>query len=89
MRPVLMVTSPVLSRILLDSVKLGSLASLLVLSCSVFAKAPEFPPPPDSAVEWVAQDIEMNGNRTAIRAYDLTMDLILRKTAWLRKICLC
>tara|TARA_R110002072_G_scaffold32211_5_gene98612 strand:+ start:5282 stop:6019 length:738 start_codon:yes stop_codon:yes gene_type:complete len=64
-----MVTSPVLSRILLDSVKLGSLASLLVLSCSVFAKAPEFPPPPDSAVEWVAQDIEMNGNRTAIRAF--------------------
>ena len=48
-----MVTSPVLSRILLDSVKLGSLASLLVLSCSV----------------WVAQDIEMNGNRTAIRAF--------------------
>lgn len=49
--------------------KLVNLAVFLALSHPALAKAPEFPPPPDSAVEWVAQNIEMNGNKTAIRAF--------------------
>jgi len=58
-----------LSTCILNIFKLGSLTAFLVLSHPALAKAPEFPAPPDSAVEWVAQDIEMNGNKTAIRAF--------------------
>lgn len=60
---------PNLSSCIVNLFKLGSITALLLLPLPALAKAPEFPPPPDSAVEWVAQDIEMNGNRTAIRAF--------------------
>lgn len=36
------------------------------LSC---AGAPDFPAPPKASVEWVGKDIEMNGIRSAIRAF--------------------
>ena len=58
-----------LSSCVLNISKLGCLTAFLLLSLSSIAKTPEFPPPPDSAVEWVAQNIEMNGNKTAIRAF--------------------
>ncbi len=60
---------PNLSSCIVNLFKLGSITAFLLLPLPTLAKAPEFPPPPDSAVEWVAQDIEMNGNRTAIRAF--------------------
>ncbi len=73
------------SRGILKIVKFASLAVLLILSQPALAKkAPEFPPPPDAAVEWVAQDIEMNGNKTAIRAFH-TKDSIEKVVQFYRK----
>ena len=73
------------SRGICNIIKLGSLAALLVLSQPALAKkAPEFPPPPDAAVEWVAQDIEMNGNKTAIRAFH-SQDSIEKVVEFYRK----
>lgn len=54
------------------SFKILLLASLLffVLSSQLaFARTPDFPPPPDAAVEWVGQDIEVNGIKSSIRAF--------------------
>lgn len=41
----------------------------LSLSQTTLAKPPDFPPPPDAAVEWVGQNIEMNGIKSSIRAF--------------------
>lgn len=49
--------------------KYSHLVLFLLFSSVATARAPEFPSPPDSKVEWVGQDIEMNGIRTAIRAF--------------------
>ncbi len=54
---------------ILKMLKMSCLVGTLLLSFSALAKVPEFPPPPDSSVEWVAQDIEMNGIRSSIRAF--------------------
>lgn len=73
------------SSYMLNTIKLGSFATLLALSQLVSAKkAPDFPPPPDSAVEWVAKDIEMNGNKTAIRAFH-SQDSIEKVVKFYRK----
>lgn len=44
---------------------------LLCFSSSqlLFAGAPDFPPPPGAAVEWVGQNVEVNGIKSAIRAF--------------------
>ena len=46
-------------------------ALLLYLLCSgiVFAGPPKFPPPPESSVEWVGQNINVNGINSSIRAF--------------------
>ena len=47
-------------------------ASLLLcfsISPLVLAGAPDFPPPPGAAVEWVGKDLEVNGIKSAIRAF--------------------
>lgn len=41
----------------------------LSLTQPVQAGLPDFPPPPDAAVEWVGQNIEINGIKTSIRAF--------------------
>lgn len=41
----------------------------LVPIAAFAGKPPDFPPPPKAKVEWVGQDIEVNGIRTAIRAF--------------------
>lgn len=53
----------------LKKLKISCVAAILLLSFPALAKAPKFPPPPDASVEWVAQDVEMNGIRTSIRAF--------------------
>jgi len=53
----------------LKRLKFSFLAATLLLSFPAFAKPPKFPPPPDASVEWVAQDVEMNGIRNSIRAF--------------------
>ena len=35
----------------------------------LFAKTPDFPPPPGASVEWVGQNIEVNGIKSAVRAF--------------------
>ena len=42
---------------------------LLLFSCILSAKAPDFPPPPEANVEWVGRNLEMNGIRSDIRAF--------------------
>ncbi len=57
--------------------KSSSLHKLLFASLFVFlntaqslrAKPPDFPPPPGASVEWVGQNVEVNGVKTAIRAF--------------------
>lgn len=50
--------------LLFASVLLSFLSSPLL-----FAGAPDFPPPPGAAVEWVGKDLEVNGIKSAIRAF--------------------
>jgi hypothetical protein len=41
----------------------------LSLAQSALAGSPNFPPPPDASVEWVGQNIEINGIKSSIRAF--------------------
>ena len=40
-----------------------------LLPLSTFAGPPDFPPPPGASVEWVGKNIEVNGIKSAIRAF--------------------
>lgn len=42
---------------------------LLSLPHIVYAKKPDFPAPPKAAVEWVGQNVQVNGIKQAIRAF--------------------
>jgi len=41
----------------------------LSLAQPALARSPDFPPPPNASVEWVGQNIEMNGIKSSIRAF--------------------
>ena len=49
-----------------------------------YAKAPDFPPPPDASVEWVGQNIELNGIKSSIRAFH-TKNSIEKVVSFYRK----
>lgn len=42
---------------------------IICFSPSIHAGAPDFPPPPQASVEWVGQNIEINGIKSAVRAF--------------------
>lgn len=46
-----------------------SVTGLLSLTQIALAGPPDFPPPPDAAVEWVGKDIENGGIKMSIRAF--------------------
>jgi hypothetical protein len=51
------------------TVLLSNLLCFVFISPLSYAGTPDFPPPPDAAVEWVGQDLEVNGIKSSIRAF--------------------
>jgi hypothetical protein len=47
----------------------SSVIACMSLAQSALAGPPDFPPPPDAAVEWVGKNIEVNGIKSSIRAF--------------------
>ena len=47
----------------------ASVIALFSITQIVLAGAPDFPSPPGAAVEWVGQNIEVNGIKSSIRAF--------------------
>ena len=43
--------------------------ALLCLYPTILSAAPDFPPPPQASVEWVGQNMEINGIPSAVRAF--------------------
>lgn len=52
-----------------DGLIFFSLLVFISASQNVIAGKPDFPPPPKAAVEWVSQNIQVNGIRQSIRAF--------------------
>ena len=52
-----------------NSLLFSVLLILLSLPQFVYAKKPDFPAPPQAAVEWVGQNVEVNGIKSSIRAF--------------------
>ena len=53
----------------LNTLRYASVISLFSLTQLVLAGPPDFPPPPDAAVEWVGGNVEINGLKSSIRAF--------------------
>lgn len=64
--------------------------ALLLSSQYVFAKKPDFPPPPNAAVEWVGQNVQVNGIKQSIRAFhtDESIEDVVRfyRKEWKRPV---
>lgn len=54
------------------------------LSPTIQAAVPDFPPPPDASVEWVGQNMEINGIKSSVRAFH-TRKSIEKVVAFYRK----
>ncbi len=52
-----------------NKLRLSFILLFTFLSTLLLAATPDFPPPPESVVEWVGKDLEVNGIKTAVRAF--------------------
>lgn len=62
-------TLPVNNCLYRRGLRFAALTLLISFSFSLFAGPPDFPAPPGAAVEWVGKNVQVNGIKSAIRAF--------------------